>query len=66
MAKNSSFVPIPLLEPLVAIPADIADKMSTDSKYAWRLLQAITTGHLPAEVAAVKIGVMCHSRWAIM
>ena len=60
--KNSSFVPIPLLEPLVNIPADIAEKMSTDSKHAWKLLQAVTSGHLPAEVAAVKIGAMCHSR----
>ena len=62
--KLSSFPPIPLLEPLIDIPSDVADKMSTDSRYAWKLLQAVTSGHLPAEVAAVKIGSMCHSRYS--
>ena len=60
--KLSTFCPIPLLEPLIDIPSDVADKMSTDSKYAWKLLQAVTSGHLPAEVANLKFGVMCHSR----
>ena len=60
--KMADFPPIPLLEPLVDIPRDILQKMSTDSKIAWKVLQAVTTGHLPDEVAALKIGVMCHSR----
>ena len=61
-----NFEPIPLLEPLVTIPTDIAHQMSTDSSNAWKVLHAVTSGHLPAEVAALKIGEMNHSRYAMI
>ena len=61
----TDFPAIPLLEPLVDIPPEIIQKMSTDSKVAWNVLQAVTTGHLSDEVAALKIGVMCHSRYVV-
>ena len=60
--KLANFTAIPSLEPLVNIPDEIAKNMSTDQDHAWRFLNAVTSGHLSAEVAALKIGVMCHSR----
>ena len=65
LEKDENFQPIPLLEPLVTIPTDIAHRMSTDSSNAWKVLHAVTSGHLPAEVAALKIGDMNHSRYAM-
>ena len=62
LEKMSNFDAIPLLEPLPVIPDDITKNLSTDSKTAWKVLQAVTTGNLPDEFAALKIGVMCHSR----
>ena len=63
LEKKTQFEPIPLLEPLVDIPTDITDRMSTDSKNSWKLLQAVTTDHLPDEVAALKMGELNHSRY---
>ena len=60
--KKMQFQSIPLLEPLVDIPSDIAKKMSTDSKTALKILNAVNSDHLPPQVAALKIGVICHSR----
>ena len=65
LEKKENFQAIPLLEPLIPIPTDIAHRMSTDSSNAWKVLQAVTAGHLPAEVAALKIGDMNHSRYAM-
>ena len=62
LEKHSHFQAIPLLEPLVDIPTTIAEQMSTDASTAWKVLRAVTTGHLPAEVAALKMGPMNHSR----
>ena len=64
MERNNNYEAIPVLEPLIKIPTAITNNMSTDQKTAWKVLRAVTSGDLPDEVASLKIGVMCHSRWA--
>ena len=44
LPKLMFFQPIQLLEPLITIPEAIVQKMSQDSKLAWQLVIAITTG----------------------
>ena len=58
-----TFQPIPLLEPLVKIPDEILKDMSTDSRLAHRLVKSVVAGVMPDDLAAMKPGKLCHSRW---
>ena len=61
--KNLQFPTIPLLQPLVNIPDEILDQMSTDAKLSYRLVKALSIGEMSPELAGMKAGPLCHSRW---
>ena len=63
LPRRREFEPIPFLEPLTVIPDDIVKGMSTDSRLAYRLVQAIAVGELSEELAAMTPGKLNHSRW---
>ena len=63
MERNLKFTPIPLLQPLVEIPDNILKDMSTDSALSYKLVQALSKGEMSQELADMKSGEICQSRW---
>ena len=60
---NSKFVPITVGSPLIELDQDIIDDLSTDQKYGYRIVMAIRAGVIPADLANMDIGPICHARW---
>ena len=60
---NSKFVPITVGSPLIELDQDIIDDVSTDQKYGYRIVMAIRAGVIPADLANMDIGPICHARW---
>ena len=63
MERNLKFTPIPLLQPLVEIPDNILKDMSADSDLSYKLVQALSKGEMSQELADMKSGEICQSRW---
>ena len=61
--RRTTFEPIPGLEPVIEIPQDIVQKMSTDSSVCYKLLGCIRAGTLDPCLVNVQCGALCHSRW---
>ena len=55
--------PVPGLEELVKIAADIVARMSTDQSLFYQLGLAARTGELSLALGAKKCGAIVHSRW---
>ena len=63
MEYNPNFKGIPEGEALISIPEEVIEKMSTDQKTCYKLVQAVKAGTLPPEMQEMLCGVICHSRW---
>ena len=63
MKYNPSFKAMPGGEPLIIIPQDVLDKMSTDQKTCYKLVNAIKAGNLPEKMQEMLCGKMSHARW---
>ena len=51
MEYNPNFKGIPEGEALISIPEEVLEKMSTDQKTCYKLVQAVKAGTLPPENA---------------
>ena len=63
MDRLDTFELMSSLEPLVELPEDILNGMSTDSKVCYKLLKALHTGKLDISLSKVLCGPLSHSRW---
>ena len=50
-------------EDLIYIREEVLDKMSTDQKTCYKLVQAVKAGALPVELQEMLCGPLCHARW---
>ena len=50
-------------EMLESYPDEVVEDLSHDQHYAYRICMAIMTGHLPADLALLEVGPLCHARW---
>lgn len=60
LERMTEFEPIPLLEPMIDISAEILKEMSTDSVLAFKYLQAVTKVILILKLPNFSV-VSCHS-----
>ena len=58
-----NFKPITIGQPLIPLPDDIINDLSTDQSYAYRIVAAIRSGVIPRNLELLEIGPVCHSRW---
>ena len=63
MAYNPNFKALTGGEELINIPEDVVEKMSTDQKVCYKLVQAVKKGHLPPDMQEMLCGPICHARW---
>lgn len=57
------FDAIPVNGELVALSPDVVKDLSTDQMYGYRMVEAISSGQLPTDLAHLGIGPIVHSRW---
>ena len=62
---NSKFQPIHVSAEaqLISLSDDVVQDLSADQRYGYRMVVAITNGDLPTDLAVMKTGPLCHSRW---
>ena len=60
---NPKFPPITIGEPLIDLEQHIVEDLSSDQKYAYKIVQAIRAGKVPVELANMDIGPVVHSRF---
>ena len=58
-----NWVPLGAEEKVIELPEDIVKNLSKDTKNCYRLIKAITTGEFSEELATIKCGPLCQSRW---
>ena len=63
MEYNPNFKKLPGGEDLISIPQKVLDKMSTDQKVCYKLVEALKAGHLPPAMQEMLCGPLCHARW---
>ena len=63
MVKKSTFEAMLATEEVIELPYKVLKEMSTDAALSYRLLKAIWSGKLSPELANMKCGEICHSRW---
>ena len=63
MPYNPAFKALPGGEDLISLPKDVVDKMSTDQKTSYNLVQAVKEGSLPPALQEMLCGKLCHARW---
>lgn len=63
MELNPNFRALPGGEDLIALPEDVVKTLSTDACISYKYVQAVKTGILPPQLAALKPGPIVHSRW---
>ena len=63
MEYDASFKEMPGGEPLIMIPENVLETMSTDQKLCYRLVQAVKAGDLPPPLQEMQCGPLCHARW---
>lgn len=57
------FVAIPDGDPLPDLPQHVIDDLSDDQQYLYRIICAIQSGSVDENLANLKPGPICHSRW---
>ena len=60
---NPKFTPVRIGYPLIELDQEVIDDLSTDQKYAYRIVLAVRSGILSADLANMDIGPVCHARW---
>ena len=60
---NKKFIVIPPIFPLREMPAEVVNDLSTDQRYAYRIVKMITTGEIDEDLIQLKVGPPCPSRW---
>ena len=60
---DPAFKPVTVGPPPVDMPPDIAQDLSNDQHYGYHMLRAVRAGVVPARLARLQIGPVCHSRW---
>ena len=60
---DPTFPPLKIGPGLVELHEEVVDDLTTDQSYAYRMVNAIRTGGVPAELFCLDIGPVCHSRW---
>ena len=60
---DENFEPIEIPFPLREMPSDVINDLSTDQRYAYRLVKMITTGVIDWELLEYVIGIVSHCRW---
>lgn len=63
MEYNPSFKALPEGEDLIGIPKKVLEKMSTDQKSCYKLVEAVKAGHLPPGMQEMLPGKQSHARW---
>ena len=48
---------------IIELPDVVVKNLSTDTKNCYHLIKATTTGELSEELATIKCGPLCQSRW---
>jgi len=49
--------------PMPELSNDVVSDLSTDQKYAYKIMKAIRTGDISLELSLLNPGKICHSRW---
>ena len=60
---KSKFTALKVGPALIELKQEVIEDLSTDQKYGYRMVNAIRTGFVPADLAKMDIGPVCHSRW---
>ena len=60
---NKKFRIIHPTSPLREMPPDVVNDLSTDQRYAYRIVKMITTGVIDEDLVQLKVGEVCPSRW---
>ena len=60
---DPGFKPVTVGPPSADMPPDIAQDLSNDQHYGYHMLRAVRAGVVPARLARLQIGPVCHSRW---
>lgn len=60
---NMSFKKIVIGSPIIELPENVVNDLSTDQAYGYAITKAIHTGKLPKSIANLEIGPVSHSRW---
>ena len=63
MERDFKFQPLPGKVPVIQLRKEIIKDLSTDQHYAYRMMIAIRSGELEMDLACIKPGNICHSRW---